>query len=147
MRTMKLLTLAVIFMAVSAFAVAQDASTQAPPVVKHVPITNAPADSGQAMFKSYCAVCHGIDSKGNGPAAPAMKTPPADLTTLAQKNGGKYPSAHIATIIREGGLTSHGNQEMPVWGPSFSSISPGQKGVVQLRVYNLVKYIEEIQVK
>ena len=29
-----------------------------------------------------------------------MKTPPTDLTTLAQKNGGKYPSVHIATIIR-----------------------------------------------
>ena len=147
MRTLKLLTLAVIFIAFSAFALAQEASTQAPPVVKHVPITNTSAESGQAMFKSYCAVCHGIDSKGDGPAAPAMKTPPTDLTTLTQKNGGKYPSAHIATIIRGGGLAAHGNEEMPVWGPSFSSVSHGHPGVVQLRVYNLVKYIQTLQAK
>ena len=45
--------------------------------------------SGKEMFTSYCASCHGKDAKGNGPAANALKQLPADLTTLATRNGGK----------------------------------------------------------
>ena len=147
MRVTKFITLALILFTTLAFAVAQDASTQAP-TVKHVPISNAPSNSGKEMFKSYCAVCHGTDGKGAGPAASAMKTPPADLTTLAQKNGGKYPAAHVAAVLRGQARTvSHGSQEMPVWGPLFSSISQGHDARVQQRVTNLVKYIESLQVK
>jgi len=69
------------------------------PVVKHVPIKPTNAASGQEMFKSYCAVCHGEDAKGNGPAASAMKVPPIDLTTLAQKNGCMYPASFAAKLI------------------------------------------------
>ena len=84
------------------------------------------------MFNNYCAVCHGKDGKGGGPAASALKTPPADLTTLAQKNGGKYPSAHISSVIRgQASMPSHGSQDMPVWGPLFSSISQGHESDVQ----------------
>jgi mono/diheme cytochrome c family protein len=100
------------------------------------------------MFKSYCAVCHGTDGKGNGPAASAMKTPPGDLTLLSQKNGGKYPSAHVASVIHgQAGLAAHGSQDMPVWGPLFSSISQGHEAQVQQRIANLVGYIETLQAK
>jgi mono/diheme cytochrome c family protein len=100
------------------------------------------------MFNSYCAVCHGKDGKGNGPAASAMKTPPADLTVLAQKSGGKYPASHVAAVIRGQATTpSHGSQDMPVWGPLFSSISQGHEGQVQQRINNLVTYIETLQAK
>jgi len=148
MRVMKFITLAVILVAISAFAVAQQAPAQTPPVVKHVPITNAPSNSGKEMFNSYCAVCHGTDGKGNGPAASAMKTAPTDLTSLAKKSGGKYPSAHVASVIRgQGALPSHGSQDMPVWGPLFSSISQGHEAQVQQRTANLVAYIETLQAK
>ena len=33
------------------------------PEIKKVPIRPAPAESGQAMFSEYCAVCHGKDGK------------------------------------------------------------------------------------
>jgi mono/diheme cytochrome c family protein len=145
---MKFISLAAILVAISAFAVAQQAPAQTPPTVKHVPITNAPSNSGKEMFNSYCAVCHGNDGKGNGPAASAMKTPPTDLTSLAQKNGGKYPSAHVASVIRgQAGLPSHGSADMPVWGPLFSSISQGHQSQVQQRVANLVEYIGTLQAK
>ena len=128
-------------------ALAQTA-TQAPPVVKHVPITNTPSNSGKDMFHSYCAVCHGTDAKGNGPAASAMKVPPADLTTLAQKSGGKYPAAHVGSVIRgQATLPSHGSEDMPVWGRLFSSISQGHDSQVQQRVANLVEYISTLQAK
>jgi mono/diheme cytochrome c family protein len=148
MRVMKFISLAVILVAISTFAVAQQAPAQTVPTVKHVPITNTPSNSGKEMFNSYCAVCHGKDGKGNGPAASAMKTPPADLTVLAQKSGGKYPASHVAAVIRGQATTpSHGSQDMPVWGPLFSSISQGHEGQVQQRITNLVSYIETLQAK
>ncbi len=148
MRVMKFISLAVLVAVISALAVGQAAPAQSNATVKHVPITNAPSNSGKEMFKSYCAVCHGVDGKGNGPAASAMKTPPADLTMLAQKNGGKYPSSHIAAIIRgQASTPSHGSEDMPVWGPLFSSISQGHESQVQQRITNLVTYVESLQVK
>ncbi len=148
MRVMKFISLGVILVAVSAFVVAQDAPAQAAPTVKHVPITNAPSNSGKDMFNSYCAVCHGTDGKGNGPAASAMKTAPADLVLLAQKSGGKYPAAHVAAVIKgQASTPSHGSQDMPVWGPLFSSISQGHEGQVQQRITNLVAYIDSLQAK
>jgi mono/diheme cytochrome c family protein len=145
---MKFISLIAIMAMISAFAVAQQAPAQSSPTVKHVPITNTASNSGKEMFNSYCAVCHGKDAKGNGPAASAMKTPPTDLTTLAQKEGGKYPAAHVAAVIRgQASTPSHGSQDMPIWGPLFSSISQGRQGVVQQRITNLVSYIEGLQAK
>jgi len=148
MTVTKFISLVVILVTVSALTVAQQAPAQAAPTVKHVPITNAPSNSGKDMYNSYCAVCHGTDGKGNGPAASAMKAAPTDLTTLAQKNAGKYPAAHVASVIRgQASLPSHGSEDMPVWGPLFSSISQGHEGQVQQRITNLVKYIESLQAK
>ena len=147
MRVMKFISVVAVLVIISSFAAAQAAS-QNPPVVKHVPITNTASNSGKEMYTSYCAVCHGKTAKGDGPAATAMKTSPTDLTTLAQKNGGKYPSAHIAAVIRgQGTLASHGSQDMPVWGKLFSSISQGHDAQVQQRVANLVEYIATLQAK
>ncbi|MGC2450479.1 MAG: cytochrome c [Candidatus Sulfotelmatobacter sp.] len=148
MRVMKFISVAAIVAIFSALALGQAAPAQSTPAVKHVPITNAPSNSGKEMYKSYCAVCHGLDGKGNGPAASAMKTSPTDLTTLAQKDAGKYPASHVAAVIRGQAMTpSHGSQDMPVWGPLFSSISQGHEGQVQQRITNLVSYIETLQAK
>lgn len=148
MRVMKFISLAAIVILISAFAQGQNGQSQTAPAIQHVPITNVPSNSGQAMFKSYCAVCHGTDGKGNGPAATAMKTQPTDLTLLAQRNGGKYPSAHVAAVIRgQATLPAHGSQDMPIWGPLFSSISQGHESQVQQRTTNLVSYIETLQAK
>lgn len=118
------------------------------PVVKHVPIRATDATSGQDMFKSYCAVCHGENGKGNGPAAAALKVPPTDLTTLAQKNGGKYPALHVSSVVRgEAELPAHGNKDMPVWGPLFLRLSQGHEAEVQQRIANLNQYVESIQGK
>lgn len=148
MRVMKFISAAAIVMMISAFAAGQQTPAEGSTTVKHVPITNAPSESGKEMFKSYCAVCHGTDGKGNGPAASAMKTAPIDLTALTQKNGGKYPAAHVAAILRgQATNPSHGNADMPIWGPLFSSISHGHEGQVQQRITNLVNYVQGIQSK
>src|ERR1700674_202975 len=50
------------------------------------PVRRADITSGKNMFLNYCASCHGVDGKGNGPAAAALKPAPTDLTTLAKAN-------------------------------------------------------------
>jgi len=148
MRVTKFISGAAVLVMIAAFAVGQQAPAQSSTQVRHVPITNTPSNSGKEMFSSYCAVCHGTQGKGDGPAASAMKTPPNDLTVLAQKNGGKYPAAHVAAVIRGQATTpSHGTQEMPIWGPLLSSVSQGHQAEVQQRITNLVNYIEGLQAK
>jgi mono/diheme cytochrome c family protein len=121
------------------------AQEPAPKINKVGAAPTSPA-SGKEMYRSYCASCHGADGKGNGPAASAFKMPPSDLTTLAKKNGGKYPSLQVMNSIKDGGNGGHGSKEMPVWGPILSSVS-ADPGVVGQRVSNLVSYIQSIQVK
>lgn len=116
--------------------------------IKHVTIKPTSAASGQEMYKTYCAVCHGTDGKGNGPAADALKVPPPDLTALAGKNGGKYPASKVSSIIGgEEVLAAHGSKDMPIWGRLFRSMSGGHDSEVQQRVTNLNKYIESLQKK
>ena len=92
----------------------------AKPEIKHVPASYTSPSSGKEMYDSYCASCHGVDGKGDGPAAPALKAVPANLTTLAVKNGGAFTSAHVATEIQGAAMIpAHGSNEMPVWGPIF----------------------------
>jgi mono/diheme cytochrome c family protein len=104
--------------------------------------------SGKEMFTSYCASCHGKDAKGNGPAANALKQLPADLTTLAKRNAGKYPTDKVTSILRgQTSLMAHGDQEMPVWGPVFWRMSQGREEQVQMRIGNLNRYLESLQEK
>lgn len=122
----------------------------AQPTIKKVPITSTNAASGEEMFKTYCATCHGTDGKGSGPAAQALKKAPADLTALTAKNAGAYPDRRVADFIRgDVNEPAHGSREMPVWGDLFSSLNGGSNGnmVVQLRVSNLTDYIKSLQAK
>ncbi len=114
--------------------------------IKKGPAPYTSAASGQQMYESYCASCHGKNAQGDGPAAPALKVPPPNLTDLAKRNSGKFPDAHVSAVIRgEAAMPAHGSSEMPVWGPVFHSISGGRPAEVQLRVANLTKYIQSLQ--
>jgi mono/diheme cytochrome c family protein len=130
-------------------AAAQDQTQgQSGKVIEHVPMKATSAASGAEMYKSYCAVCHGTDGKGNGPAASALKVPPTDLTTLSKNNGGKFPSMKVSSAIRgDASVPAHGSKDMPVWGPLFWGMSQGHESEVQQRVANLTKYIESLQGK
>jgi mono/diheme cytochrome c family protein len=124
------------------------AQDQAKKEIKHVPIKPTSAASGQEMYKNYCAVCHGADGKGQGPAAEALKVSPPDLTTLAQKNGGTYPAMRVSAVLRgEQMMAAHGSKDMPVWGNLFWHLSGGRGSEVQQRVSNLNKYVESLQKK
>jgi mono/diheme cytochrome c family protein len=121
---------------------------QGTPTVKREPAQMTSPASGKEMFMSYCAPCHGKSAKGDGPAANALKQAPADLTMLAKRNGGKYPSDLVTSVLRgQAKLTAHGDQEMPVWGPVFWKMSQGKEEQVTLRIANLNRYVESLQEK
>ena len=106
------------------------------------------ASSGSEMFANYCASCHGRSGKGDGPAAPALKVTPSDLTTLSKTNGGKFPWDRVSHVLSgETEVAAHGSKDMPVWGPVLRAVSHGDQGVVQLRIRNLTEYVESLQAK
>ena len=128
------------------------------------------SESAKADYLSYCASCHGVDGKGNGPLAPTLKIAPSDLTVISKKNKGNFPYTMIRKTIesRELGLArAHGPREMPVWGPVFAQEPEGpapsataagggmySAAAVQCahlaaraRIMNIVDYIESIQEK
>ena len=126
---------------------AQDKS-DTKPVIKKTAITQTSAASGQEMYTHYCASCHGIDGKGAGPAASALKTPPSDLTMLSKKHDGKFPAEKVASTLKFGEATpAHGSLDMPVWGPLFQSLDKYHDAVVQQRIANIVHYVQGLQVK
>src|SRR5579864_4327279 len=115
------------------------------PELKKTAIKQTSPASGEEMFAQYCAACHGADGKGNGPAAPAMKSTPMDLTQLAKQHDGKFPANKVFAVLKFGnGGGPHGSADMPVWGPLFQSLDKYQDGIVQQRVSNLVGYIETL---
>ena len=103
---------------------------------------------GQALFVAYCAVCHGKDGKGDGPLAKAFRSATPDLTRVAARSGGQFPSARVQRVIsgEEPFPGGHGTRDMPVWGPIFSQVAWDQD-LGRIRIYNLAKYIEEMQVR
>lgn len=114
-----------------------------------IPVNKIAPNDGQQMYASYCAPCHGIDAKGHGPAAPALKVQPTDLTVMSKENHGKFPDAHIATVLQFGSeLPSHGSSQMPVWGPIFVSMSHATSAQEkQQRISNITRYLKTIQVQ
>ena len=118
------------------------------PELRRVPAPLTSASSGKEMFKSYCASCHGENGQGAGPAAPALKATPSNLTVLSKNNSGKFPSERVMSILRgQATVTAHGNRDMPVWGPVFWHMSQGHEAEVQQRVVNLTQYLESMQQK
>ena len=103
---------------------------------------------GPAVFQASCAVCHGKNGTGNGPAAGVLLRRPPDLTRISQWNGGIFPFERVQKIISGVGpaIRAHGSREMPIWGPIFDENSwDGAPGSV--RIYNLTRYIQSIQQK
>jgi mono/diheme cytochrome c family protein len=136
---MSKLTIAALLM--SAFAVASSAQ-QTTPKIKTTMIKPTSPISGPQMYTTYCAVCHGANGIGNGPAAPALKTPPADLTALSRKNGGTFPSMHVAYVLKAGVENpAHGSVTMPIWGDAFRA----DDALLRMRILNLTNYLKQMQ--
>ena len=103
---------------------------------------------GPTLFQSNCAVCHGKDATGGGPAASALRKRVPDLTRIGQRHNGVFPFDEVQMTI-SGDLVpspAHGSREMPIWGPVFSQIEWDQD-LGKVRIYNLAKFLEDLQKK
>ncbi len=101
---------------------------------------------GAELYRFYCSNCHGLDARGRS-ATPAMHVAASNLTVLAINHGGVFPREAVRDVIAHGaGRGSvHGTNDMPVWGTIFRAFEPNDR-MVDIRIDNLVRYIESIQV-
>lgn len=107
------------------------------------------AATGDYLFRTYCAACHGTSAKGDGPLAESMRRRPANLTEIGKRNQGVFSADQVfKTIDGRVPVKGHGGPDMPVWGDVFSKSSDGgDPAVVEARIKALVAYLESIQVK
>jgi mono/diheme cytochrome c family protein len=136
---------------VTAFAatLAATLSYAAPSISKvTIHVTKTASSSGKQMYVNYCAPCHGVDGRGQGSAASALKNQPSDLTLLARNNHGRFPGTHIVTVLEFGAETpAHGSAEMPVWGPILGKMNVTSDQERVLRINNLSRYLDSMQTK
>lgn len=110
------------------------------------PMRQTSPASGRGMYLAYCAACHGKMGEGNGPAASVLKSPPPNLTTLAERHGGKFPVSYVRGVLEFGAENpAHGSREMPIWGTLFRSLPGNSKAQVSIRISNLIHYLEKLQ--
>jgi mono/diheme cytochrome c family protein len=80
----------------------------------------ADVDGGKGMYLKYCASCHGITGKGDGPVSRDLKVKMPDLTVLKRNNQGMYPTDRVVSSIDGSrSVRAHGDRNMPVWGEVF----------------------------
>jgi mono/diheme cytochrome c family protein len=109
-------------------------------------------DSGKDVYDSHCAVCHGTSGAGDGPYVGLLNIAVPDLTTLAKRNGGMFPSSRVYdTIDGTLSLPAHGTRTMPIWGQIIrNKAAPRNRNpqsFVRSTILSLVLYIQRLQAK
>jgi hypothetical protein len=123
--------------------------------IKRVPMSEQQAHitDGPGLYGELCAVCHGQDATGDGPAISALDAVPPDLTVLALTNDGAFPREEVETTIAgrhrdENELFACG---MPSWYRAFSGVHPTwslarRHNFAMSQVGRLTDYLEAIQI-
>lgn len=122
-----------------------------------VPMGHAAEESrmiatGEELYMSHCAACHGADGTGEGPVSRYFNVEPTDLTMLSKNNEGHFPFMQVFnTIDGRKEVRGHGTGQMPVWGDTFTAQVEGRTGphssepFVRARITELTFYIQSIQ--
>lgn len=112
--------------------------------------SKAPAgQTGAEDFASYCAGCHGATGKGNGEAAAGLPERPADLTTIAARNGGTFPMTRVMAHIW--GYAQEDGRVMPRFAPLLDGemvLFDGGDGIATptpVRLVQLGEYVKSLQ--
>lgn len=113
------------------------------------PKAGAQEFSGAALYRTYCASCHGVEATGDGPIAEHLRVRPTDLTQITKRNEGKFPLEQVHKIVDgRQPVRGHGGGDMPVWGDAFkNAIDRTDDATVQAKIEALVDYLESIQKK
>jgi mono/diheme cytochrome c family protein len=115
--TMKRLTLSITILAITTF----------------FNISAAQAEDAKTNFKFYCAQCHGLEGKGDGPnVTEDFATDPRNFTIAEEMN--KLTDADIKNVILDGGPSASKSELMPPWG----------KTLTEAEADELVKYLRDL---
>ena len=106
-------------------------------------------ETGDHLFATYCAACHGANARGNGFANEYLKVTAPDLTLIASRRHGQFSAPEIYKII-DGQSSSDFDvhRHMPLWGYEFYGDEADDQQAHQRasdRVHRLVTYLEHMQ--
>lgn len=110
---------------------------------------NEPID-GRTAYLENCASCHGLDAKGDGPMARGLTTAPPDLTMIASRNGGVFPTDQVMSTIDGLDRGEHFSAAMPEFGAGDmgATVIVEEDGLgtpVPMQLLALAEYLESIQ--
>ena len=105
---------------------------------------------GQTAYMDNCASCHGVDGKGDGPAARGLAVAPPDLTTITARNGGVFPTDQVMSTIDGLDRGAHFSAAMPEFGAGDlgETVIVEEQGLgtpVPMKLLVLTEYLESIQ--
>lgn len=105
--------------------------------------------SGKDLYGRFCASCHGLTGRGDGPVAGSFNIEVPDLTLIARRAGGVYPRDRIEKII-DGRyvIAAHGTRTMPVWGEDFGRLeigNPDAERATRVIIRRLADYVWLLQ--
>ena len=104
---------------------------------------HAAPSAGELLYRRYCAACHGVDGRGDGPAATALCPRPPDLTRL---------ESNVPDLMRQidgrRTIPAHGTGAMPVWGETFEQSligEPHKRRTALHMVQTLAEYVRSLR--
>jgi mono/diheme cytochrome c family protein len=114
----------------------------------------AKLDPGKQAYELQCAICHGIDAKGNGFYTASLKVPAPDLTTLSKRNGRAFPVDRVTKVIDgRTEIAAHGSRDMPIWGRRWGAsvaehyvdVPYDQEVYIRLKIITIIDYLNRVQ--
>ncbi len=94
-------------------------------------LTMGPASAGTAkeVYRFYCAACHGLYGKGDGPNnTPTQPVRPRNHTNAAKMS--QLSDEDLINVIREGGAATNRSRMMPPFGDTLT-----KKEISELKDY------------
>lgn len=107
--------------------------------------------SGKELYDRYCASCHGVSGRGDGPVSESLRIEVPDLTRYAKRHGDFFDRALVERII-DGRhvIGAHGTRTMPVWGEELAKAQlgdPNAERATRIAITRLADYVWQLQRK
>lgn len=107
------------------------------------------AMSGKDLYGRFCAACHGVEGRGNGPVCASFSVEVPDLTLIARRSRGVFPRERVVHIIDGRYLVgAHGSRTMPIWGEDLSRLeigNPDAERATRTVIDRLADYLRQLQ--
>ena len=107
------------------------------------------AMSGEDLYLRFCAACHGVQGRGDGPVAASFRVEVPDLTRTADRGRAADARDRIVRIIDGRYIVgAHGARLMPVWGEDLARLeigNPDAERSTQVIIGRLADYVSSLQ--